>query len=331
MPKKLTYSIIVETENLGMAEFSDLEHSLNSIKRQHYSISQIKEVILIVGGHLSERITERIKKKYPWVRVHMEKTALDYARSKMRGAEVARGDVVIFADSDMQYEPSWLGSMITTVESHSARAIVSGDTRLDTTSAYSMALNATWMIQVLSDRINVPVPTHFFPLNNFAIHRRLILTLPIPYTLPLYRNKIPLWEAQLVQAGCQIVRAPGSRGHHAPPGTLGDWFWRMLIYGADFVAQADFSVTPKGSIREKQNMGGRLYQLCLLAPWKVEQLLLNTYKLLREDWRRLSFLPGALLIGLTNCCVIILGGLLALISRDFVFHRINAREAIHVV
>src|SRR6185369_11094331 len=113
-------------------------------------------------------------------------------------AEVARGSVLIYADSDMQYEPSWLGNMIKAMEESPSKTIVSGDTRLSTVSAYSMALNATWMIQVQSDQITVPTPTKFFPLNNFAIPRELMLQLPIPYTLPLYRNKIPLWEAQLL-------------------------------------------------------------------------------------------------------------------------------------
>jgi len=326
-----TFSIIVETENLGMAGFEDLESSLDSIKSQTFPVAKILEVVLIVGGHLSVDVLDQLNIKYPWVRVHLEKSNLDYAKSKMKGAEVVKGSILIFADSDMRYEKSWLGNIVEAIQTHPSGTIVSGDTRLETNSAYALALNATWMIQVLSDKITRSVPTTFFPLNNFAIEKSLMLKLPLPYDLPLYRNKIPIWERQLLNHGCQIVRAPGTRGYHAPPGTLGDWWYRMLIYGADFVAQADFSVNEKNEIVESKNVLGRLYKLIFLCPWKIEQLLLNSFKLIREDSGRLPYLPGGVIIGLANCAVVGLGALVACFDRDFIFKKINAREADHIV
>lgn len=326
-----TFSIVVETENLGMAGLSDLETSLDSIQKQKFPIQKVKEVVLLVGSHVSEDIRKHLKTKYPWLTLHAEKEGLEYTKAKMRGAEIATGKYVIFADSDMNYEPTWLGNIIETIERYPKGYIVSGDTRLETKSAYRMSLNSTWMIQILSDKIKEPVPTSYFPLNNFAIERKVILETPIPYTIHLYRNKIPIWEKMLTDKGCKILRAPGTRGFHAPPGTLIDWWYRLLIYGSDFVAMMDFSLNEKGEVSEKRNMPGRIFHLLFLFPWKIEQLILNSYKLLKEDPRRIRYLPGSLLLGLANSIVAELGALFACINRDFVFNKITTHEEVHIV
>jgi len=325
------FSIIVETENLGMVGIDDLEVCLDSLKNQTYSIKNITEVLLIVGGHISKPAIKRIKQKYPWVKIHLEKDKLDYAKSKMKGAEIARGKVLIFADSDMKYERTWLENMIKSFELHPKDHIMSGDTRLDTTSAYKMSLNSTWMIQILSDEIDKPVKTSFFPLNNFAIYRNDMLKEPLPHKLPLYRNKIPIWEKMLIKNGFKILRVPRTRGIHAPPGNLADWWYRMLIYGADFVSLSDFSINQNGEVIEKKNILRRFLRALFLFPWKIEQLIVNSYKLLKEDWQRARYFPGALFLGLFNSVVIEFGALIACLNRDLIFRKITAREEAHIV
>jgi hypothetical protein len=209
--------------------------------------------------------------------------------------------------------------------------IMSGDTRLKTSSSYTMSLNSTWMINVLSDKIEKPVPTSYFPLNNFAIERKVMLKVPLPYKIHLYRNKIPIWEKMLLRNGYKVLRVPGTRGFHAPPGTLTDWWYRFLIYGADFVAMEDFSLNNKGEIVEKINILGRLFHLAFLFPWKLEQLFLNSYRLIKEDSSRIKYLPGSLLIGIINSLVAELGALAALFNRDFIFNKITTYEEGHTV
>jgi hypothetical protein len=70
--EKTTYSIIIETENLGMAEVEDLKKSLDSIKDQDIEKGKIKEVILIVGTHLPKDIQKEILSEYPWVTLHID-------------------------------------------------------------------------------------------------------------------------------------------------------------------------------------------------------------------------------------------------------------------
>lgn len=324
-------SLILETENLGMAELADLDTSLTSIKYQDYPINNIFEVLVVIGSKVTPKVQGFIKKHYPWVRLHTVNGSLDYAKSKMEGAKAAKGNILVFCDSDVSYEKTWLRNMVNAFKKYPEGVVMSGDTRLTTISSYHMALNATWMIQILSEKINGLVPQHFFPLNNFAIRRQDMMNNPPPYTLPLYRNKIPIWEKVLTNAGLKIMRVPGTRGFHAPPGKLIDWFYRMLIYGADFVALADFSLSKSSEVIEKINVAGRLFQLIILGPWKLKELVVNTIKLMGEDISRVKYLPGALIISVANISVMLLGALIAFFNRDFLFNKINAHEANHNV
>lgn len=324
--EKTTYSIIIETENLGMAEVEDLKKSLDSIKDQDIEKGKIKEVILIVGTHLPKDIQKEILSEYPWVTLHIDEEGLEYAESKVVGAKVASGDVLIFADSDMKYEPSWLKNMIKALEKYPSGYIISGDTRLESNSAYKMALNSMWMVQISSDKIDEPVPYKHFPLNNFAIERNAMLKNPIPYNLPLYRNKIPVWQEMLSNNGYIVLRAPGTRGFHAPPATFMDWFYRMLIYGSDFVASSDFSVNKQNKIITKVNLKKRFLKLLFLVPWKVEQMFVNTWKLLKEDGKRIKFVPFSLVLASLGIFVIALGGTIAVFNRTYVFNKISKYE-----
>src|SRR6185369_16020238 len=107
----------------------------------------------------------------------------------------------------------------------------------------------------------------------------------------------------LIQKGHKILKAPGTRGFHAPPGNFIDWLYRMLIYGSDFVALADFSVTDNGSVIEKNNFGKRFFNFLFLFIWKNEQILVNTIKLLKENRKNIIYLPGALVLGFINILI----------------------------
>ncbi len=328
---KNTFSIVLETENLGMAGLADLKASLDSLKMQDLSIDNVNEILILVGSHVSQNVQNKLKDEYPWLKIHIEKEELDYAKSKVRGAEIATGNIVIFADSDMRYQKTWLKNMIKAFVTNPEADIISGDTRLETNSIYSMSLNLTWMVQLLPNDMKCPTETSFFPLNNFAIRKRVMLETPVPYTLPLYRNKIPIWEKMLIQKGCRILKAPGTRGYHAPPGGFVDWLYRMLIYGSDFVALADFYVTDDGKVVEKNNFSKRFFNSLFLFVWKSEQILVNTIKLLREDIKNIIYLPGALFLSLINIFVMEVGALVACFNRNYFFNIVTKRELGHVV
>lgn len=327
MNKSKTVSLIIETENLGMAGFDDLCASLDSISPQIKKHKQVIETILVVGSHLSQKLQKQINSSYPWVKIVIEENGLEYTESKMFGAKKAKGEFLIFADSDMKYEESWLSSMIKAINKVDSQTIISGDTRLESDSSYKFSLNTMWMVQINTDKIKDLTPYRHFPLNNFAINRKILLETPIPHKLELYRNKIPVWQQILDNKNYKVLRAPKTRGFHAPPNKFMDWFYRMLIYGSNFVAFADFFVDKDNNIKTKDNKGGRVYRFALLIAWKLEQIIVNTYKLLREDIKRLKYVPLATLISFVNLAVIIIGGAIAIFDRKYVFNKVEKYEA----
>ncbi len=325
------FCIVLETENLGMADLEDLEASLDSIEKQTLPIKESEGVYLIVASHVSTEVQEYLKGKYPFIKISKTDKNIDYTGSKMLGAEIAKSDIVVFADSDMRYQKEWLENILKPFEKTKEKLIVSGDTRLETNSAYKASLNMTWMVQLLSDKVTSPVPTYYFPLNNFAIYRSDLLKYPIPKDVALYRNKIPLWEKILKHSGFEIVRSPHTRGYHAPPGNLTDWLFRMLAYGADFVRMADFGVTQNMAIYESRSFLRRFANLLFLIPWKIFRMFTNGLILMSEKYTNIKHVLPGMLIGLINVFIIGIGGLTALFYPNLIYDKITERELSHGV
>ncbi len=323
-------SIVIETENLGMAGLDDLMTSLASLHAQTLPKEAIKEILVIGGSHISTDSLARITDAYPKVRVVVSEKPLEYTESKMLGAKVATGDILVFADSDTDYEPTCVKNMTDILLSDESVWVAGGDTRVRIESGYGLAMNLIWMFPVLS-RLSAPAKRPYFPLNNFAIRREVMLTYPIPTELPLYRGKIGHWQDILTNAGCVTYRAPGSRGAHAAPATLIDWWYRMLIHGADAVAKADFRLVEGGRVVEKRSLSRRLYAFLMLAPKKILGFFLRGAKLLREDWTLLRYALTGIPIALASLMLIQVGAMTALFDRAFILRRIAAHEAAHVV
>lgn len=326
-----SFSIVLETENLGMAEIDDLEASLDSLEGQNFPLEKSDGVYLIVGSHVSQKIQDYLRNKYKFIKIRKSDKSLEYTESKMLGASISKSQIVVYADSDMRYQKEWLENILKPFESRDRKLIVSGDTRLQTNSIYKASLNMTWMVQLLSENIKEPVDTYYFPLNNFAAYRTDILEYPIPSKVALYRNKIPLWEKILKSSGFKIVRAPHTRGFHAPPGNFLDWLYRMLAYGADFVRMADFSVTEEKTVKESRSFARRLWNLIFLVPWKIYRMAMNAFILFSEKPSDIVFIAPGIIMGVINIVIIGFGGLVALFAPNLIFTKITQRELGHGV
>jgi glycosyltransferase involved in cell wall biosynthesis len=320
-----SFSIILETENLGMAGLDDLEACLRSLQNQSFPIDQAKEVLVVVGGHISAEAQAILQDKFTWLMCHLAGRSLEYTEAKVLGARIVTGDILLFADADVVYEKNWLRSMLGVFESHADAMVVGGDTRVYMDSGYALSLNLMWMLPMWPE-IGEPERTDNFSLNNFAILRELMLRVPFPTNYPLYRGKVTVWKNRLVKRGCIIYRAPEARGYHAPPGGLIDWWYRMLIFGRDKVAPVDFHFQGEAEPVEEKSMSRRFIRFRKMLKMRYRTALKRGRLLLREDPRKRKYL----LTGVPLCClsfaVIMLGGLIACFNRDYLFHKINARE-----
>ncbi len=326
----LTFSIVIETENLGMAGLEDFEQTIFSLEQQTFSIKNAEEIFIIVGEHVSADTIQILRGKYPWLVIHIEKNKLNYTQAKMRGAELSSGEIVVFADSDVVYGEEWLMNMLYTFIWAPGASIVGGETRIEVVSVYRMAIQLIWMLNITSN-FSCPKAYRNFYLNNFAIKRNAMLSVPFIAGLPLYRCIISEWIAQLKLHGYSIMQAPNASGFHAPPGNFWDFWYRMLIFGADEVAKGDFYFLPDGTVVDKFSPIRRIYKLGFFTTFKVYRIATRTYKLLIQDWSNIFYILLSIPFVVMSFMLNFSGSIIALFDRDYLFKKISLREEGHVV
>jgi glycosyltransferase involved in cell wall biosynthesis len=154
-----TFSIVVETENLANGELSDLESCLASIVAQDLQTHRPNEVILVDSGQIDAGILDDIRARYPWIRVHVSSTPLHYYDAKMLGAQLATGELIAFADSDMVYEKGWLRGQLALFERQEVD-FVSGETRVEISGPYTFSVATTWLFPVTYSPAHCQRPPH---------------------------------------------------------------------------------------------------------------------------------------------------------------------------
>jgi glycosyltransferase involved in cell wall biosynthesis len=326
----LSFSIVLETENLGMAGLEDLKDTIASLGAQTFDFHKAREIIIVAAGHISPETSTFIKSLYPWLTIHRVDHKLDYVEAKQIGAKVATGDVVIYIDSDVVYEPTWLENILRGFEIAPGTSIVAGDTLIRGTSTYATAIQLGWMMDAQMARSHIYQTNHLY-LNNFAIKRDVILRAPIFIGLPIYRASTVETLRQLKYLGYSVMRAPNARGFHLPPGNIGDLWWRALIYGADAVAKADFYFLYGGKVVEKFSPLRRLWRIPLFLCFKLYALVQRIIVVVRQEPRRIFKVIIAIPLTLLFIAVNMLGCLVALFNRNYLYNKITAREDNHVV
>jgi glycosyltransferase involved in cell wall biosynthesis len=230
-----SFSMIIETDNLADADLDGLAASLASIDQQTWPPTKANECLLIDSGEAPPELLQQLSDRYPWIKVH--RTSLSgYYETKMLGAELATGEILVYCDSDCVYEPDWLQVILSSFTQDEAIAIVAGETITRGRGAYGLAMAFTYIFPQYSGRKEM-FPTRQYFLNNVAFRRELLLSIPIPVDLPLYRGNCVIHADSLGCYGHLIWQQPLARATHAPPHGGSHFFWRFLLIGHDYYWQ----------------------------------------------------------------------------------------------
>lgn len=230
-----SFSIVYETENLASVELENIYRSLGSIAAQDVSPEQANEFLIIDGGNAPPEVIEELCSKYSWITVR-QAPGIGYYEAKMLGASLATGEIVVYCDSDCEYETNWLREILTTFWQRSDINIVAGETSTPVRNPYEFALALHYFFPRFSGKKQPYESTRYF-LNAVAFRRDFLLQHPIPCDLPIYRGNCVVHAYSLCDLhGYKIWKVPQARSLHEPP-TISFIFWRYLLMGRDRVVR----------------------------------------------------------------------------------------------
>lgn len=236
---KLTVSVVVIAYNAARY----LERALECV----YSQSRLPdEVILVDDGSTDE--TRSIAAKYPSVRYfYQENEGPSAARN--RGAATAVGDVLAFLDVDDLWEAGKLQREVAILERDAAVDIVQGQI-VDVADTDTFALGSNLRLKVLAE------PYHFVNLGSLTI-RKDSFTKIGPFDVSRKENEdtdwfLRAWESGSIKELCNQVSLYYTIREDSLSGggsATSQCLPRLLKQHRDR-AQADPSISPKGSIRD---------------------------------------------------------------------------------
>lgn len=322
-----SFSIVLETENLANADLEGLTNALASLVHQDLSPEQANEVILIDSGDAPPGLLGQLCDRYPWIKIHPAPANTGYYKAKMLGAELASGEIIVYADSDCLYEPHWLRSLLTTFAENPQIQIVAGETTTRGRGPYGTAMALVYIFPQFSGKTDL-IPTHQYFLNNVAFRRQFLLDHPIPAELPLYRGNCVVHGETLRREGHLIWLNPQSRATHAPPSDLSHFFWRFLLIGHDYYwqkkliacSQPSFGEAHEPPIPNAQSPTPDLPDRDPTASSFTEKLNIfrdRMVRLLQNNPRHALYFPFAMPIILVAALLIYVGYLVTLINPDY--------------
>jgi glycosyltransferase involved in cell wall biosynthesis len=226
-----SFSIVYETENLSSVDLKNIYHSLASLNMQEVSLESANEFLLINSGNLPDNIIQELCLTYKWIKVK-NLPDIGYYQSKMIGASLVTGQIVVFADSDCIYDKGWLKNILSTFLSNENINVVAGETSTPIRNLYDLAIAIHYLFPRFSNCKDIYSAKNY-SMNNVSFKRSFLLENPILTDLPLYRASCYVHAYNLCNImKYEILKNPQARSNHEPP-TISFHFWRYLLRGRD--------------------------------------------------------------------------------------------------
>jgi hypothetical protein len=247
MPPPLKLSIVMEWENVQFSESSRVSRVLSALAEQVAGLDKsadrggpadlASELLVLFdsdstdGGEVAQ-IVGRALAHCKSLAVRVEPApGLAYFEMKNRGAELARGTLVLFLDSDVIPQPGWLATMLQSladprVQVVASRAYVRPD------SLYSKTVALTWLFDLPPQASELRAVDRVHA-NAIGFHRSVLLAHPYPSTPGQSRGAG--WDQfqALRAAGITVYEHSGARVEHPPPHGLANYWRRAVQQGND--------------------------------------------------------------------------------------------------
>lgn len=238
-------SIVIEWENLRWsaadrcwAMLAELARQVEACPAPAEGLAQDIEVIILHEATMAstesvERAARESMGRVParaLLRV-LPTEGCDYYAQKNEGVRVARGDLVVFLDSDVIPEAGWLPTLLAAFDDPRVE-VACGACWLATDGVVSKAMALSWFFPLRDTRTSLEASSSLFA-NNVAFRRATALRYPFPPLPGSSRGSCRLLARQLVRDGRGLFLHRGARVQHPAPHGWRHLARRALAHGRD--------------------------------------------------------------------------------------------------
>jgi hypothetical protein len=235
-PAACSLSLIVEWENAGRIGPARAERMLAALGTQLAALPapfRDAELIFVHDGSPEAASAVETAVEAAGLPARWRSAASpdpSYAGQKRHGARLARGEVLVFLDSDVVPQPGWLEGLVGPFAREQIE-IVCGATFVEPRDFYSAAMALGWLFP-LRRRETGLVEVEWMQANNFALRRDIFLALPAP-PCEGYRDGTMRMVEMLRERGHRILLDRAAAVAHPPPEGARHFALRALWSGFD--------------------------------------------------------------------------------------------------
>ncbi len=214
--------MIVELDNLLHGEVTRTRTMLTRLFEQirEGQLEPRVEVLVaydetVIGPKdVQDIVTASTTSESPFVQLVPTK-GLRYYSLKNEGGRQAKGDILLFVDSDCVPEDHWLRRLLESFHNPEVD-IVTGNSYIDRDTFYAKTFAAGWYFPPrLPDGPLVTIRAPF--ANTLAMRRHTFARYPFPEETKLYMAQGITWQRTLADHHVPIFLNPGARVAHPPP------------------------------------------------------------------------------------------------------------------
>ncbi len=226
-----THSLVLETHNLeggGGDVGSGLERVLDRLASQTYGLAKLADFVITHRGIPATdraRCERAARRAIRWLELGDE---VGYYEAKNQGFDVARGDVVVFADADCWPDPTWLESLLAPFAAPEVRVVAGRTTyRRDLLGTAASTIDFMYFPTPLG-----PGYTRNFYANNVAFRREVFETRRFGQH-EMYRGHCAVLGIDLHGERIPIKFQPAARTIHRFPDSLRELGKLRVMRGRD--------------------------------------------------------------------------------------------------
>jgi len=253
----MRFSIVLEYENATTHDGDEAATVFAALRRQFPDAppkhdEERGEILLVFnpdeqdGGDIARVLAAAAPTLSDWLDIRPLPTPnARYYEFKNAGAEAARGDILVFLDSDLEPEEGWLQTLLAPFADPSVTA-VNGYTYLGYDGFLSRTLALTWMFP-LRDDTERERRRRSLHANNWAVRRAWFLENRFPRH-PGFKVSCSLLSAGMAAQGIEL-RKVDAYGRHKPLEGFRFTMWRGAVAGRDDDARFAILKSPRRTQR----------------------------------------------------------------------------------